>query len=345
MGGFVGDAFDAIGDFAGGLGKSVQGAFNGDFGSILNMASIIPSPLQPFALAGNALYKTANDDPLGGALSALGAGSAGGLFSNAPIGSISQTAGANTGNALSSFDGLSSMAPGTSSAINGATGLSSTLGATSSAMSPAASTVFNGVDGLSGAWGGINQGGGIGAGAGLGSAGSNFADLGGLTGNFSPMQAAGQVGQAGAQGGDMNFLQQLFGNPGDFNSMYNSPGANILGAGSRMLGGYMDYQNQRSMQDAYRNNIQSLQQLYSPDSPYATQMRNTLARRDAARGRNSQYGAREQALAANLTQNQAGVLGSAGYGQQLGASAANLSPWASILGNTPRLLSGLGSLF
>lgn len=330
MGGFVGDAFDFIGDFAGGLGKSIQGAFSGDLGSLLNIASIIPSPIQPFAMGANAINRAANDDPLGAAFSAFGAGSTSGLFSNPAI-----TAGANAsanigGNALSSFDGLSAAAPSFGDA--GIGGVSS--------MFQGGGNALGDIAGLAGSFEGMNPG--ITASA-IPSMGSAIGDIGGMSGNFSPMTTGLATDAAG--GSDMNFLQQLFGTGGDFNSMYNSPGANILGAGSRMLGGYLDYQSQKSMQDAYRNNISSLQQLYGPDSPYAQQMRNTLSRRDAARGRNSQYGAREQALAANLTQNQAGVLSSPAYMQMLGASNAQLNPWGSILGNAPRLLNGLGSLF
>jgi hypothetical protein len=46
--------------------------------------------------------------------------------------------------------------------------------------------------------------------------------------------------------------------------------------------------------------IDSLSGMYGPNSPYATQLRQALARKDAAAGRNSQYGPREVELQARL---------------------------------------------
>lgn len=64
--------------------------------------------------------------------------------------------------------------------------------------------------------------------------------------------------------------------------------------------------------NAYAGSISSL---FGPSSPYAQQMAQTLARQDAAAGRNSQYGNRSTQLAAALTQAQAQALGSNNYSQ------------------------------
>lgn len=64
-GGFLDNAFDFIGDVAGGLGKSFGNALSGDFGSLMNIAALIPGPQQPFLMGANALQKFTDDDPLG----------------------------------------------------------------------------------------------------------------------------------------------------------------------------------------------------------------------------------------------------------------------------------------
>ena len=67
--------------------------------------------------------------------------------------------------------------------------------------------------------------------------------------------------------------------------------------------------------NAARNYANSISSLFSPNSPYAQQMAQTLGRQDAAAGRNSQYGTRATQLAAALTQAQANALGGSNYAQ------------------------------
>lgn len=52
--------------------------------------------------------------------------------------------------------------------------------------------------------------------------------------------------------------------------------------------------------------------MYGPDSPYAKQLRQQLERKDAASGRNSQYGPREAQLQALLADKAAGTAGTIG---------------------------------
>lgn len=59
----------------------------------------------------------------------------------------------------------------------------------------------------------------------------------------------------------------------------------------------------------------SIANMFSPNSAYAQQMQQTLARQDAAAGRNSQYGTRATQLAAALTQAQAQAMGNNNYAQ------------------------------
>lgn len=69
---------------------------------------------------------------------------------------------------------------------------------------------------------------------------------------------------------------------------------NALGDAVNSAGAGVDYM--RSRMDA----MPTLESMYGPNSPYAQQMRETLARKDAASGRNSQYGPREAQLQALL---------------------------------------------
>jgi len=63
----------------------------------------------------------------------------------------------------------------------------------------------------------------------------------------------------------------------------------------------------------YSGAINSINDLYGVNSPYAQNMRQQLERRDAASGRRSQYGNREVELAGNLAQAQGQALTSPGY--------------------------------
>lgn len=68
------------------------------------------------------------------------------------------------------------------------------------------------------------------------------------------------------------------------------------------------YQSEQNRKD-YQELIGKLDGLYSPDSPYAQQMRDELERRDSAAGRASQYGPRSVELAAKLTDSRRQALG------------------------------------
>lgn len=82
--------------------------------------------------------------------------------------------------------------------------------------------------------------------------------------------------------------------------------------GGKGLGAYGDLAGQAlGLYDAYRGRRRAreqaagLQNLFTPNSPYAQQMRQRLERQDAAAGRRSQYGTREVELAAKLAEMQA----------------------------------------
>lgn len=139
----------------------------------------------------------------------------------------------------------------------------------------------------------------------------------------------GALGAAKMGGGFGDFLQQ------------NGQGLmNLFKAG---YGAYQQHQRQNAL-NSYMNQINGM---FSPNSPYAQQMAQTLGRQDAAAGRNSQYGTRAVQLAAALTQARAQALGNSNYAQ-----AAMATPGANILNSlfsnfaTPQgmqQLSNLGS--
>lgn len=91
----------------------------------------------------------------------------------------------------------------------------------------------------------------------------------------------------------------------------------------------------------YNQQLNTLNDLFSPNSPYAQQMKQTLERRDAASGRRSQYGNREVELAAALAQAQAGALTSPGYQQAMRgrqtAQNQGLNTMLALLGKNPQI--------
>ena len=77
----------------------------------------------------------------------------------------------------------------------------------------------------------------------------------------------------------------------------------------------MNFMQQLGQQNAQRGYANQVSGLFGPNSPYAQQMQQTLARQDAANGRNSQYGTRSVQLAAALAEAQSRALGNASYAQ------------------------------
>jgi len=105
----------------------------------------------------------------------------------------------------------------------------------------------------------------------------------------------------------------------------------------------------------YDDVITQINQLYAPDSPYAKQMQQSLARKDAAAGRNSQYGSRAVELAAALTQAKSNALTSPGYGNLMAQRGTNqnstINGFLAALGSGPgqdlitKAGSGIGNYF
>lgn len=67
------------------------------------------------------------------------------------------------------------------------------------------------------------------------------------------------------------------------------------------------------MAGAQQNQMNKINSMYAPGSPEYNLMMQQIARKDAAAGRNSQYGPRAQTLAGTIADKKASLLGSSGY--------------------------------
>lgn len=197
------------------------------------------------------------------------------------------------------------------------------------------------VDSLSGAWDTLDSGGDA-LGSFLSSLPSGRLAGTGIAGGTTGL---GNVADSVGMGG----LYDVFSNGGSLmggvSDLQSSPLTRTVGGLGKMFGGYQDYRSAQAARKAYADNVKELRALYSPDSPYAQQARQRIERRDAARGRNSQYGARETELAALLADNQAKVLSSPGYTNQLGASKMKSAGLGGLLGGANQFLGGLRGFF
>jgi hypothetical protein len=131
--------------------------------------------------------------------------------------------------------------------------------------------------------------------------------------------AAGTAGVSSAWSSIPDFLKSLGTSAGkNLLSQLISSGTNAY-MGNKQTGQYNDVINQ-------------INGLFAPDSAYAKQMEQALARKDAAAGRNSQYGTRAVELAAALTKDKANALLSSGYGNLLSQRGINQNvPWNGFL--------------
>jgi len=106
-----------------------------------------------------------------------------------------------------------------------------------------------------------------------------------MAAGIASAQAAGNAPGQAAGGGGTNWGQlagQLYG------------GYQRLGQANQLA------QNSQQTQQALQSQMSGLQNMYAPDSPYAKQLAQQLARQDAKAGRNSQYGTRAVELQARL---------------------------------------------
>jgi len=150
------------------------------------------------------------------------------------------------------------------------------------------------------------------AGSGMGGA----AGMGGGTG------VLGSLGSIGSAGGGTSFLSNL------------SNIGNIAKAGSSLYSAFQGKEGADATQNALQDQMLTLRDMYKEGSPWANQLKEQLARKDAAAGRNSQYGARlanYQAQLADRAGQNAGILGS--LATQAGAANTNSNNYLNLLLN------------
>lgn len=333
----------------------IDNLFSGDnlLSTIASVASIVPGPWQVPAMMANGVLQLSNDNLLG----ALG-GFAGGMggFSNLTanlgagtdmLGSLDDiyndigsglgaaaSSGGSFGNLGDIFQGLSLPTVGGGSGINAA----DVFNMFPDAMQGAAGDILGG--GLGTTMSGVN--------ASLPSNQAGTGSMGGIS-NITSMPPIPDMtnvtfaSQLSPQNQNLaGTLQDLFEKGKD---IAEGPWGKVAGGLLKGFGAYQDYRGARNAQKALQGQLDELNQLYSPNSPYAQQMRQRIERRDAARGRRSQYGPRERELAASLTNARSAQLASPGYTNLNAAVNQSALPWGSVFGAGQSLLSGLGDLF
>jgi hypothetical protein len=149
---------------------------------------------------------------------------------------------------------------------------------------------------------------------GLGSSLGKMYDNGSFSSGNSPASGFSPSGGGGSSGGTIGGGgfggYGSGGGMGAFGSMGGSVGGNIGASGSTSGGNGMDYGNlaaglgsmylANKGAQGVKTQINNLNSLYAPNSPYAQQMQKALERQDAASGRRSQYGTRAVELQARL---------------------------------------------
>lgn len=259
---------------------------------------------------------------LGSALSGLAAGAGG-------------AAGAGTAAGTGSGSSLYSLGAPEAAGMGGTAGGGLNLGGT------AAGTVTGTGAGL-GISGGTGLGAGIGASIPAGSAlaGTALGGAGAGTGSGLASQFLG----TGADGlsGAVNTLKNIPGVSGMGNSVVGKLLGSVLGGTGQGVSGLGNLGSLFSNYQQYDQNkdlINEIKSIYKPDGQYAKYMEEQLGRRDAAAGRNSQYGPRLAELMGKLGDSQARALSNlSGYmnSQQGGLNG--------MLGAGQRLFEGSGGL-
>lgn len=142
------------------------------------------------------------------------------------------------------------------------------------------------------------------------------------------LSSAGLGGASTAGGGTMDILKGLG------KSLIGGQGGGIsnLGNLASLFSNYKQYSNTGDLMDDIKG-------IYSPDGVYAKELEKQLGRRDAAAGRNSQYGPRLAELMARLGDSQARSL--SGLGGMMQTQQGGLN---GMLGAGQRVLEGTGIL-
>jgi hypothetical protein len=251
----------------------------------------------------------------GGLEGMMGAAGAGGLGAAMPVVTIGAPAAAAGGMGLGGLAALGAAGLG-GTALLGAGGEASGAGgaATEGGFTPdevAAAGV-----------GGAGVGGAAAAGAGA-AGGAAAGGLGSALGGAAGAAGAGGLGAAlGGLGGLTGLLNGLGG----------------------LLGGNVDRIQSQQDADWWESQLKELQGMYKPGTPEAELMRHQMEAKDAAAGRNSQYGIRETDLAAKLAEKRSGIITSGGYQNMANAYRNRSSQDLNGLFGAMGQQGGLGSM-
>lgn len=90
-------------------------------------------------------------------------------------------------------------------------------------------------------------------------------------------------------------------------------GQGILNGAAGLAGAYNDYHKNVADQQYYQSLLDQMTHMYAPGSPEANLIKQQLDAKDAAAGRNSQYGARAVQLAGTLAQQRANIMTSPAF--------------------------------
>lgn len=123
-------------------------------------------------------------------------------------------------------------------------------------------------------------------------------------------------------------------------------GSLFTGNNGLNLGNILGLINANNQRNEWDKMMSSLESMYAPDSPYAKQLEETLARKDSAMGRNSQYGPRAVDLAAKLTEAKANTFKdmAALKTNAFGAQNAGVGSLGNILGGQGNM-DAIGQIF
>jgi hypothetical protein len=103
--------------------------------------------------------------------------------------------------------------------------------------------------------------------------------------------------------------------PGGLGGLGSLPGAigSAIGGIGDIIGGNVDRIKNQQDQEYWQNYMDKMTSMYMPGTPEANLMRGKVEAQDAAAGRNSQYGVREQNLAGMLAQQRANIMTSPSF--------------------------------
>ena len=101
------------------------------------------------------------------------------------------------------------------------------------------------------------------------------------------------------------------------------PSARAGLTGMQLGGNLYSIYAQKKMAQARQAQLDKINGMYAPGTPEYNMMMQQMARKDAAAGRNSQYGVRAQELAGQIAQKKMGMLGTSGYNDMFNSQLAN----------------------